>query len=785
VLGFKLAVEPPKPGTILPVRSINELQPGAKLKYEPVKVPKEDRSKGRIALILARSGSRGGQEDVKVLEAFPVDKPAEWQVPIRSSIVGLVYGPHGLNIKNVNQLVEKKPEVVDELAAYAQHSTEVEALVQTLSAYEQSPSGSTDLNAALQGFSSRFSVPVPKLDTSASSNQQAATLLQAVVPTLSSYDPLASSRSQMVQQSVGVAAAVAELFFGSPVGLAVGGAALVENMRTLAFPGTDFRSAFAQSATGSEVELCAKQQPPKPRTRPAYLWMLNIPDVPPPSLSLEGAPVRLGLGDKAEVKVASAHVKELPLALRARNWRLVNGSESTTIPVTIEVQSAGDRFELDLKQAKLSPGQYRLAADWDWTPFDVAGTLDFRPFADFGSVKIAPGSADRLIANSGYVKATFTGADFEFVKKVTLAGDDGDPEEVAFALPPGNGSFPDVLEAKLDTSGRSPGAYHLELTQTNDQTQSVPVIIHSPNPEITNLPVRANLGEKSQTVELKGSQLELIDKITTSGASWDLAAVAAGTTNLKTREATIKLGPDVHAGDHLGAKLTVTAIQAPLSIAEAITVVGPRPRIVRVQTFYSHEAELSLRPGELPADLAVSFSIQTENAGAQPFLQLGCRNPSDTLTALTLRPDGGDSRARLNVAGDNTLFLSLAPSTVGRSGCELAATLTAPESGASDPAALGRVLRLPHIDKFVLTDRKLEGKLYAGSLTGQDLQLIDKTGWNGKAGFPVAGVPTPVATDPAKQTLDIQLPWPPPSPQAPLYIWLRGENEARQTDSRY
>ncbi len=84
------------------------------------------------------------------------------------------------------------------------------------------------------------------------------------------------------------------------------------------------------------------------------------------------------------------------------------------------------------------------------------------------------------------------------------------------------------------------------------------------------------------------------------------------------------------------------------------------------------------------------------------------------------------------------------------------------------------------IEKFTLCDRKIERKLYAGTVTGEDLQLIEKTGWNAKHGYPVQGIPTPVASDPAQQTLDIALPWPPPNPQAPLYIWVRGETEARR-----
>jgi len=106
--------------------------------------------------------------------------------------------------------------------------------------------------------------------------------------------------------------------------------------------------------------------------------------------------------------------------------------------------------------------------------------------------------------------------------------------------------------------------------------------------------------------------------------------------------------------------------------------------------------------------------------------------------------------------------------------------------GNSDPTVLGRLIRLPRIEKFVLTEDKLGANLYSGSLTGIDLQIIEKTGWDPKAGFPVQGIPTPVpGGNPQEQTLKVELPWPPPSPHAPIYVWLRGETTGRLTDVKY
>ena len=122
---------------------------------------------------------------------------------------------------------------------------------------------------------------------------------------------------------------------------------------------------------------------------------------------------------------------------------------------------------------------------------------------------------------------------------------------------------------------------------------------------------------------------------------------------------------------------------------------------------------------------------------------------------------------------------------MGQSGCLLTLTLFSEDTGASDPQLLGRIVRLPRIEKFILTDQRLGESLYAGTLTGQDLQMIEKTGWNGRTGYPVQGMPVPVYADPQEQTLKVELPWPSPAPHAPLFIWLRGENEARMTKARY
>ena len=145
-------------------------------------------------------------------------------------------------------------------------------------------------------------------------------LLKALLPASNTYDPLATQSAQ-VQQSGGLAASVAGMFFGNAVGLAAGGAALFQNLKTALFPNTEFRSAFAQAADKDGLALCTKNQASKSKTRTAYLWAYRVPELNKPLVSLAGTP-HLPLGSKSTLALKfgkGSTVKELE---RARDWRL-------------------------------------------------------------------------------------------------------------------------------------------------------------------------------------------------------------------------------------------------------------------------------------------------------------------------------------------------------------------------------------------------------------------------------------------------------------------------------
>jgi hypothetical protein len=157
----------------------------------------------------------------------------------------------------------------------------------------------------------------------------------------------------------------------------------------------------------------------------------------------------------------------------------------------------------------------------------------------------------------------------------------------------------------------------------------------------------------------------------------------------------------------------------------------------------------------------------------------------DPSAAVDLNCADKTERVQARTAGAGVLFFAVDPGSIGHSGCQLEATVTLAATGTSKPARLGRVVQLPRIAQFHLTDEKLGDSIYAGSIEGMDLETIAKTGWDDQNGLPVEGLPTSAGAGEQRQTLKIALPWPAPAPHAPLFIWLRGESQGRPTGVKY
>lgn len=555
------------------MRAVTRLDGGARLRYVPrdVYAAAGNGDDGQVALISIPTTPTGV---LGVMESQKASEPAEWVIPSRASAVALVYGPQGLSLAKVAELMRRDPQLITQLATYAEKSAQTEVLMETVAAWERNSSTQT-LEAALSGFSSRYGVAMPVLSRGATTDQQALTLMRALHPALSSFDPLAPSPATRLQQSGSLAASVAGLFLGNPVGLATAGGAMFLNMRSLLFPGSEFRSALAQQLGDTSV-LCAKREAVKSRTKPVYLWAWKIQGPPPPRL--EGLPYRANLG--------------------------------------------GERLQVPLR-----------------------------------------------------------GANFENIRGVTT--------------------------------------------------------------------------------QMDGAAVEFV----AGPAPW-LA---------------LKLPPAARKGDKLDLRLEVEDSPAPIVLPGAIELLDPRPVLASARPSLPGDLPLPLRAGELPANAFTAMTVRTTGAGALPTLHLECTDSTLTLKKLSIRPgEQHSSSVRLRTVSKGELFLSFEPGAVGQPPCELAARVETGD-GVSDPVTVGRVVRLPRIEKFSLTPESVAPAMYLGWIEGEELEAIEKTGWNAEQGVAVSEAPLPVASSGSKQRLKIAMPWPPPAPRAPLYVWLRGETAGRRS----
>ena len=784
---FRFLVQPAPKVRARPLAAVNRLETGRKLLYIPVRLKSDRQRQATIALVLIPAGNNPEKEWV-VLDPRPAAAATQWKVPFDVGVVAAVYGPRGLNIKKVKALVKKNQDVFTQLADYAQQSAQVGALVEALAAWERSPADSQPLDAVLQGFSAQHNVSLPRIDPKAPADQQAALLLRTLLPSVSTYDPLNPQPAHGIRQSAGLAASLATLFLGNSALLATGGVALFQNLRTLISPGTDFRSAFAQSVPPHDVQLCSQRRPAKARARIAYLWALRIPSRGPPQVTVASG-AHLPIGREALLPISREDASDWRQLPRAHDWKLIQAGSGRHFAVGVSLQPSLPALKLDTAREALPPGEYTLAASWDWEPFELAGRFRLHRLGDLNLARLTPQSRDRLVTKSGRVRVELMGADFQFVKKLELVYPDALGQTampLPFLVSP---RTPDGSQAQLgfalDTDRLDPGLYGLRISQADAEPEALPLEVHPPLPRLSNLPLKVNLGEESQELLLDGTGLERIAGMESAKARWELAPAPPEAKELKQRDVTAFLEDAAQGSELLPITLRVTGLEAPVVLKEALQVVGRRPAIARANTSFPPKAGLGLRKGEIPAGLPVSFAIRVERLLPLASLQLGCRSDGQFQSRLTLVPGQSQGVTRLDITGKDTLFLSLDPGSLSPTDCSLAVVVRNDTTGSSDPHSLGRVVRLPRIERFVLTGKKLGESLYEGVLTGEELHHIAKAGWDERQGRPVAGIPTPFPDAPGKQTLRIALPWPSPEPHAPVFIWLRGEAKGRPTQVRY
>lgn len=748
---------------------VNQLLEGDRISYTPGTVNSPDKKKARVALVLVPSD----HGKILVLDARPALEAAEWTVPVRTQIVTVVYGPQGLDKGKVADLVKKNEDVIGQLADYAAKTEETQAILQALAQQQQTLASGQDVNAAVVSFANQFP-GAPAVDRTQPLNVQALTVLRGVNPALGAYDPLAPNPSQRAAQSAGIAAAVAGLFFGTNVGLAATGGALLINMHSLIFPGTEFRSAFAQPVADhkDQTALCGNKTPSAARTELAFLWATRVPDAPAPEISIPKQE-HLAIGVKSSVPIA-VKARDESLAARVQNWKLEAMPDSKpAVAVTAKVNTQTKKLELDTNDPQLKPGLWKLTGSWDWTEI-TAGEVDLRAFSTFGKAHLAPESHDRLVQGSGKVNLTLEGDDFEFVDKLAYkaTGDPfAQPSTLPFHLPKGPGAGPqETLETQMDASSLTAGEYRFLIAQGDEKVHETPFEVLPATPHISNLPLMVHTLAESERVVLKGTGLDRIEELSSPEARIRLEAGDKA----DERVARITLKDGIVKGTSLAVRMTVKDFEQPIEVSDALLVAGPRPAITEVHASLPSDLGVALRAGEIPAHSFVSFSLDLANVDAASVnaVDLSCGDAPPV--PLKVRPEA-----------HAPLFLSFDPSTVGTAGCEVSATLETTDAGTSLPAKLGVVVRLPKIESFQLTGEKADGNAFYGELKGQGLESIEKVGWDAVTGTPVRGIPAPVAGGGSQQVLKVAVPWPAPAPHAQLYIWLRGESSGRATTARW
>jgi hypothetical protein len=216
----------------------------------------------------------------------------------------------------------------------------------------------------------------------------------------------------------------------------------------------------------------------------------------------------------------------------------------------------------------------------------------------------------------------------------------------------------------------------------------------------------------------------------------------------------------------------------PIVFPNAIHVVGPRPVISGAKLSPPAEMPIPLRPGELAAGVFVSGMLDVKNLANSSAVELSCEGQEGT--EVTIKMGEHSSSANLQQMNPDQVFLSF--DTNGwPAGCAIQARINNGPDGVSGPCLLGHLVRFPHVDSFQVVSSVSMSGTFIGQLTGTDLQNIEKVGWTESDGAVVTELPSPIPGAGMQQSLKIALPGAEPMPHAPLYIWLRGDQQGRLT----
>ena len=744
---FQILVQRPD-GAKLPIRSVQVLNKDYKILYKPVNLPADIKKEARVTIVYMESGS---DASMTVTDMNAATSPAEWTLPTRTRVVVFAFGPQGLDEKKVTNLVTKDKRLISQISQYADQTSQTEDNLELLSLME------TDDDD-----------PTVELLRTNPTDRMLAALVRTLSGTNYGLDATGARRAPLVSMKD----KAMDGFFANAGGL-FPGAGMLPEVKGWIWPETDFRSVFSVPISDDSMQLCGRFLPAlssTSRSKTVYLWAHKFSDASTPVIELATA---------ANIPVSAKTLLPLkpgadPLLVeKIRDWSLKPMGQGAPIPVRVNVQ--GRAIEIDPRIAKLTPGSYQLTGRWDFESVKVAGSINAYDVDNLATAKPAAVSLEDLVTNSGPVRIDFEDADFQFVKQAALRRSGGQRvlTDVLDWQPPVTFQGPQrKLSFELDTDHLRPGNYVLTLTSVNGANRELPISVAPAPPQIENLPIHLALDTGEQQVLLKGRGLDRIEGILSEGVKLRLADYDP--THPNQRLAIAKLQPEVKTGAQLAINLMA---HGNVRLAAALQVGGPKPKIVSVKVGMPDHLGITPNADELPAGSFVSVVMKIEPATTSPAVKLQCAE-----NELVIKIGEKKNEAKLESVGPGQLFLSFDPGTLGPTGCKVTAILLG--DAPSDPVRLGQVIRFPRIEMFWMTDEKAgTAGNFTGILTGSDLELIDRTGWDATKGVPVDSIPSTAASSGTQQTLKIAMPWPSPTPRAPIYVWLRGESQGRLVES--
>ena len=303
------------------------------------------------------------------------------------------------------------------------------------------------------------------------------------------------------------------------------------------------------------------------------------------------------------------------------------------------------------------------------------------------------------------------------------------------------------LEIEVDTDRVREGAHRISLTRVDGATHSFAAMVHGELPSLAGLPMVVRQNGEAQRLRLTGERLGEVER-------WE---VADGTVEWvrERQEVILRLSPGV-ATNTTERQLTawIGGRNLPLRWANAVRVLPAAVSVVAVQRAAREIGSVELTDSEVEAEELVSVAVRLSGPLAA--------GPPRTVRCGTME--------RTEQTGPAEWFLVVRPEA--KPGCVVAVEL---EPGGAE-VALGRVIRRPDLTGFVMTEESAGAGRFWGELSGKFLERIERVGWNGEEGVAVVELPTG-----GGHKLRIEVPWPAPTPHAPLYVWLRGESSGRKT----